>query len=129
PVDQIKTAANRRAVAVDADDPGSPHVKDRPAVAPGAKGRVNKNAAVARSEPLDGLTAQHGDMARTGSGHAPAPGVSRRRERNLDADRPMASQISALCRAFPAEKPPPTAATIPRPRPRTLIFRRNWLGC
>ena len=99
PVDQIKPAGNGGAVAVDADHPGSRHVQDRPAVAAGAEGCVDIDAAVARRQPFDRLAAQHGDMA-LGSGHARAAGAGRRREGNLDADRPMASQFSALCGLF-----------------------------
>ena len=45
-VDQIESAGNRRPVAVDADDPGSRDIEDRAAVAAGAEGRVDIDAAV-----------------------------------------------------------------------------------
>ena len=48
PIDQIEPAGNRRPVAVDADDPGSRDLEDRAAVAAGAEGRVDIDAAVAR---------------------------------------------------------------------------------
>ena len=129
PVDQIEPAGDSGAVAVDADHPGPRHLEDRPAVAAGAEGRIDKNTAVARREPLDRLAAQYGDMAPIGRGHAATTSARRGRKGNLDADRPMASQFSALCRAFRTEKPPPTAAAASRPRPQTLFVRRNWLGC
>ena len=48
-LDQIEAAGNRRPVAVDADDPGSRDLEDRAAVAAGAEGRVDIDAAVARA--------------------------------------------------------------------------------
>src|SRR3954453_2093294 len=45
-IDQIEPAGNRRPVAVDADDAGSAGFKDRAAVAAGAEGSVEINAAV-----------------------------------------------------------------------------------
>ena len=105
PVDQIEPASNRRPVAVDADDAGSPDIEDRAAVAAGAEGCVDIDAAVTGSEHLDGLAAENGDMTWRSRVHAPAPSVLRSMVRKLDANRPIAPQISALCRTFPAKKP------------------------
>ena len=74
-VDQIEAAGNRRPVAVDADDPGSRDSEDRAAVAAGAEGRVDIDAAVPGSEHLDRLAAENGDMAWRSRAHAPSPGV------------------------------------------------------
>ena len=74
-LDQIEAAGNRRPVAVDADDPGSRDVEDRAAVAAGAEGRVDIDAAVPGSEHLDRLAAENGDMAWRSRAHAPSPGV------------------------------------------------------
>ena len=70
------------------------------------------------------------EIWRAEAGHARAPGAGRRRKWKLDADGPMAPQISALCRAFPAEKPPTHASTrCSPPQAANPDFRRNWLGC
>ena len=74
-VDQIEPAGNRRPVAVDADDPGSRDSEDRAAVAAGAEGRVDIDAAVPGIEHLDRLAAENGDMAWRSRAHAPSPGV------------------------------------------------------
>jgi hypothetical protein len=47
----------------------------------------------------------------------------------LDANGPIAPQISALRRAFPAEKPRTGTIAASGPPPRPLISRRNLLGC
>jgi hypothetical protein len=49
--------------------------------------------------------------------------------RKLDANRPIAPQISALCRIFPAKKPLHDAIAISRPTRHPLFSRRNLLGC
>ena len=74
-IDQIESAGNRRPVAVDADDPGSRDIEDRAAVAAGAEGRVDIDAAVPGIEHLDRLAAENGDMAWRSRAHAPSPGV------------------------------------------------------
>jgi hypothetical protein len=50
-------------------------------------------------------------------------------EQKLDANGPIAPQISALRRAFPAKKPRLDAIAVFGPVPRPLISRRNLLGC
>ena len=129
PVDQIEAAGNRRPVAVDADDPGSRDIEDRAAVAAGAEGGVDIDAAVAGSEHLDRLAAENGDMAWRSRAHAPAPGVFRSVNRKLDANGPIAPQISALRRAFPAKKPLRRRDRRFSPGLQTLISGRNLLGC
>ena len=62
--DQLEAAGNRRAVAIDRDDAGSRHIQDRAAVAAGAEGGVDIDAAIARARDLDRLAAEHGDMTR-----------------------------------------------------------------
>ena len=64
------------------DHAGSRHVEDRAAVAAGTEGRVDIDAAVARREVVDGLTAKHGN-------------VRSRRSCAMPADRPagLASEI------------------------------------
>ena len=128
-VDQIESAGNRRPVAVDADDPGSRDSEDRAAVAAGAEGRVDIDAAVLGGEHLDRLAAKNGDMARRSRAHAPSPGVFQPAEWKMDANGPIAPQISALRRAFPAEKPRTGTIAASGPASRPLISRRNLLGC
>ena len=68
-VDQIEAAGNRRPVAVDADDPGSRDSEDRAAVAAGAEGRVDIDAAVTgdrASRPPRGRERRYG-VAQPGS--------------------------------------------------------------
>jgi len=48
--------------------------------------------------------------------------------RKLDANRPIAPQISALCRTFPAKKPLHDAIAISRPTRHPLFSRRNFAG-
>jgi hypothetical protein len=62
-------------------------------------------------------------------GHAPAFGVFQRLVRKLDANGPIAPQISALRRAFPAKKPLRGMNAVPRPSPHPLFSGRNLLGC
>jgi hypothetical protein len=62
-------------------------------------------------------------------GHAPAFSVFQPRISKLDANGPIAPQIPALCRAFPAKKPLRGATAVPRPRRQPLFSRRNLLGC
>ena len=128
-IDQIEPAGNRRPVAVDADDAGSRRVEDRAAVAAGAEGGVDIDSAVAGREHLDRLAAENGDMTGGSRAHSPASGAFQRAEQELDADGPIAPQISALCRAFPAKKPLRGAIAVPRACPQTLISGRNLLGC
>jgi hypothetical protein len=47
----------------------------------------------------------------------------------MDANGPIAPQISALRRAFPAKKPRTGTIAAPGPAARPLISRRNLLGC
>jgi len=128
-LDQVESAGNRRPVAVDADDLGSRNGEDRAAVAAGAEGRVDLHAAVAGGEHFDRLAAENGDMAWRSRTHAPSPGVSQPAKWKMDANGPIAPQISALRRAFPAQKPRTGAITASGPAPRPLISRRNLLGC
>jgi hypothetical protein len=50
-------------------------------------------------------------------------------ERKLDANGPIAPQISALRRPFPAKKPLRGTTAVPRPRRQPLFSGRNVLGC
>ena len=133
-IDQIEAARNRRAVAVDADDAGSGDVEDGAAVAAGAEGGVDIDAAVAGAEHLDRLAAEDGNMARRSRVHAPAPGVVQRGKLwKLDANGPIAPQMSALRRAFPVEKhrsPNPGQARLPIPLTRiaTPDFPMEFAG-
>ena len=77
PLNEIEPARYRRPVAVDADDAGSSHLEDSPAVATGAKGGVEVNAAVVWAQHFDRLAAKHGNMAWGRRIHAPAPGAGR----------------------------------------------------
>ena len=95
PVDQIEPAGNRRPVAVDADDAGSRDIEDRAAVAAGAEGRVDIDAAVTGREHLDRLAAENGDMAWRSRAHAPAPGVLR--SHDAETGREQAHCASNLC--------------------------------
>jgi hypothetical protein len=68
--------------------------------------------------------------------HAPAPGAVRGKLRKLDANGPIAPQLSALRRAFRHEKPfskqKPRRDTIigpARSASQTLSSRWNLLGC
>ena len=133
-IDQIEPGRDGRPVAVDADDPGSGGVENGPAVAAGPEGGVDIDAAVAGLEHLDGLAAEHGNMTFASRIHAPAPGSVRAELRKLDANGPIAPQMSTLCRAFRVEKPPirtrrGTIADPARPQSQTLISRRNLVGC
>jgi len=47
----------------------------------------------------------------------------------MDANGPIAPQISALRRVFPAKKPLQDAIAISRPIRPPLFSRRNLLGC
>jgi hypothetical protein len=51
----------------------------------------------------------------------------------LDANGPIAPQISTPCRVSPAKKPGKNARqaaiAVPRPSPQALISGRNLLGC
>src|SRR5216684_2379880 len=126
---------------VDADDTGSGDIEDRPAVTAGPKGGIDIDAAVAGAQHLDRLAAEDGDMSPAGRIHAPAPGGIRARNRKLDANGPIAPQISALRRAFGPETPFPVKKPIlvkarrgmmadpARPPSHPLISRWNLLGC
>src|SRR6185312_13903036 len=127
-IDQIEPAGNRRPVAVDADDPGSGDAEDRAAIPAGAEGRVDIDAAVPDSEHFDRFAAENGDMARRSRVHAPSPGVSQPAKWKMDANRPIAPQISALRRAFPAEKPRTGTIAASGPASRPLISGRNLLA-
>ena len=128
-IDQIEAAGNRRPVAVDADDLGSRDREDRAAVAAGAEGRVDIDATVPGIEHLDRLAAENGDMAWRSRAHAPSPGVFQPAKWKMDANGPIAPQISALRRAFPAKKPRTGTIAASGPASRPLISGRNLLGC
>jgi hypothetical protein len=85
------------------------------------------------TEHLDRLSAENGNMARGSLRHTPSPGVLQRLIRKLDANGPIAPQISALRRAYPAKDPwkkaRQGATAVPRPNLQTLISERNLLGC
>jgi hypothetical protein len=51
------------------------------------------------------------------------------RKSKLDANGPIAPQISAPRRAFPAKKPLRGATAVSRPRRQPLFSGRNLLGC
>src|SRR5205085_10791662 len=136
PLDQTEAAGNRSAVAVDADDPGSLALQDRPAVAARAESGIEVDAAAFGGQPLDGLAAQHGNMARASRTHAPPPGNGPRKAGILDVNGPIAPQMSALRRTFRRQtrlrvkRPWRGAIADPaRPRPRTLFSARNCKGC
>ena len=103
-VDQIEPARDRRAVAVDADDAGSGDFEDGPAVAAGAKGGVDIDAALARvraARPPGGQGQGYGvaqDLAQRI--HAAPPGEVRVKKRKSDAKRPIAPQKPTFRRAF-----------------------------
>src|ERR1700733_4010290 len=59
PVHEVEPAGDGSAVAVDADDAGSPDLEDSSAVAARAEGRVDVDAAFAGLEHLDRLAAEH----------------------------------------------------------------------
>jgi len=61
--------------------------------------------------------------------HAPAFGVFQIKGSKLDANGPIAPQISALRRVFPARKIPLGTTAIPRRSRQTLFSGRNLLGC
>src|SRR5437879_3114037 len=61
--------------------------------------------------------------------HAPSPGVSQPAKWKMDANGPIAPQISALRRAFPAKKPQAGTIAPSVPASRPLISGRNLLGC
>ena len=135
-IHQIEAAQNRGAVAVDADHAGSLDLEDGAAVAAGPEGGVDIDSAVAGAEHLDSLAAEHGDMTLGSRIHAPAPGAGRGDLRKLDANGPIAPQMSALRRAFPLEKRrsnrKPRRGTIADPACPTIAtpdFRWNLLGC
>jgi hypothetical protein len=67
-------------------------------------------------------------MAWRSRAHAPAPGEFQTANSKMDANGPIAPQISALRRAFPAKRPQ-DANTISRPTGHPLFPRRNLLGC
>ena len=129
PIDQIESAGNGRPVAVDADDPGSRDSEDRAAVAAGAEGRVDIDATVPDIEHFDRLAAENGDMAWRSRAHAPSPGVFQPAKWKMDANGPIAPQISALRQAFPAKKPRTGTIAASGPASRPLISGRNLLGC
>jgi hypothetical protein len=104
-VDQIESGRYRGPVAVDADDTGARGVEDGPAITAGAKGGIDIDAAVAGTKQLDRLAAKNGNMARGSRIHAPAPGAVSAKLRKLDANRPIAPQISRLRRTFRLENP------------------------
>ncbi len=103
--------------------------EDRAAVAAGAEGRVDIDAAVTGSEHLDRLAAENGDMAWRSRAHAPAPSVFQSAKcGRLDANGPIAPQISALRRAFPAKKPLQDANAISRPTRHPLFSATEFAG-
>ena len=142
-IHQIEPGRDRCAVAVDADHPCAGEIENGPAVAAGPEGGVDIDAAIAGLEHFDGFAAQHGNMTRGVRIHAQAqeqtpeqaPEGVRPVEVILDANGPIAPQMSTLCRAFPVEKPPiertgrGAMADPPRAQSQTLISRRNLVGC
>lgn len=70
-VDQVEAAQDRRAVAVDADHAGVGDVEKRAAVAAGAEGGIDINAAGARREIADRLAAEHGNVTGGMDAHPP----------------------------------------------------------
>ena len=103
-VDEIETISDRAAVAVDADHPRCGNFQDRPAVAAGAKGGVDIDAAAHAARAIRPPRGQ----ARRCGGREVMPKPRPRAGKNcgnLDSDRPMAPQISALGRSFPGERP------------------------
>jgi hypothetical protein len=68
-------------------------------------------------------------VARRSRTHAPSPGAHQLVNWKRDANGPIAPQISALRRAFPAERPRQGTITASGPASRPLISRRNLLGC
>ena len=128
-INQIESTGNRRPVAIDADDAGSRHSQDRAAVAAGAKGGVDIDAAIARLQQLDRLAPEHGDMTRRGRGHAPTSGVMQCRELELDTKRPIAPRMLAPQPAVPVMEPPQARAPISHSWPQILSSDRNLLGC
>jgi len=67
-------------------------------------------------------------MAWRSRAHAPSPGVSQPAKWKMDANGPIAPQISALRRAFPAKKPRTGTITASGPASRPLSSGRNLLG-
>src|SRR5437879_12097949 len=68
-------------------------------------------------------------MAWRSRAHAPSPGVFQPAKWKMDANGPIAPQISALRRAFPAKKPRTGTIAASGPASRPLISGRNLLGC
>ena len=134
-IDQIEAAGNGRAVAVDADHAGSRDFEDGPAVAAGPEGGVDIDPAVAGREHLDRLAAEHGDMAWAAGFMPRLRRAVRVRFRKLDANGPIAPQMSALRRAFPrrkarsTESPGEARSPIPPPRSQPRCSPWNLLGC
>src|SRR5712691_5330051 len=129
-INQIESARNSRSVAVDADDSGSGGVEDRPAVAAGPKGGIDINAAVAGAQHLHRLAAKDRNMAGGRRIHAPAPEAVRQRRWKLDANGPIAPQMSVLRRAFRLEKPVQGTISGPsRPISQALSSTWNLLRC
>src|ERR1700737_3935137 len=129
-IDQVEPGRYSGSVAVDADDAGSGNLENSPAVTASPKGSVDINPAVARLKHLDRLAAEDGNMTRGSRIHATAPGAARVYKRKLDANGPIAPQMSALRRAFRLEKPlRGTIADAAHPKPQTLISRWNLVGC
>ena len=73
-------------------------------VAAGPEGGVDIDPSGAGAQHLDGLAAEDRNMTRSSRIHAPAPAAERADLRKLDANGPIAPQMSALRRAFPVEK-------------------------
>ena len=127
-IDQIEAAGNRGPVAVDADDPGSLRFQDRAAVAAGAEGGVDIDAAVAGSEHLDRLAAEHGNMAWrqpnsfASPGRIPACGTGTGRQRAH-----CASNLCALP-GFSGQKATARRDRRSRPQPANPDFRTEFVG-
>src|SRR5207248_9828479 len=109
---------------------------DRPAVAARAEGGIDVRAAAFGGQPVGGLAAQHGNEARANPAHAARPGKDRRKAGILDANGPIAPQMSAPRRTFRLGKrlrvKRPWRGTIAdpaHPRPRTLFSAWNFKGC
>ena len=79
-------------------------------------------------EHLDRLAAENGDMAWRSRAHAPSSGVFQPAKWKMDANGPIAPQISALRRAFPAESREQARLPLSGPASRPLISGQEFAG-
>src|SRR6185437_537185 len=132
-IDQIEATRNRGAVAVDSDNAGSRDIEQHPAVAAGAEGGVDINAAGMGRELRDRFAAENRDVAGgitigiAGGSHAPAPPAKRVLPGRCDASGSIAPQMPVSRETFALERPQPGGfADSPRPDsrrpcPKTLV--------